>query len=254
MGIIKEAYISETVTRHDVLPLSFLKKSLQGKKRTELAQLDMEKEIRLAEEKFGAEKEKAALEAEKERAAAQARREETLARDCVSLSEKILQVQQALSMEQMGNERNADDQKAQVEIHRSDAEFAQADAARARAEAAQAKAEAERDRAHPDLQALNQEMLKIFQTFGASRGETENDGQAAAPAAGQTEPAASAQLLKDMTDIINGILERVMPAVNRPPEPAPTNFINMKQCSYCGELNTARAVQCWHCHMPFINQ
>ena len=27
MGIIKEAYISETVTRHDVLPLSFLKKS-----------------------------------------------------------------------------------------------------------------------------------------------------------------------------------------------------------------------------------
>ena len=30
MGIIKEEYISDKVTRHDVLPLSFLKKSARG--------------------------------------------------------------------------------------------------------------------------------------------------------------------------------------------------------------------------------
>ena len=232
-----------------VYVLSYLTQAVQSKERTDIAQFNAEKEVKAAEAKYAAEKQQAQLEAEKQRAAEQAQKEEDMAKNAAALKEKMLETQTVLETLRLLNERNADNQHAQVAIHQHDAE--------------RANAEKQNEKADTTVQALIQMMTNIIQA-NAKMGSQEKGtvNPSAAPAAGNASPnpnpsssSSSFDAVKQLTSLLNSILERITPMVsNRAEQPANQGSqpIYRIQCVFCHEWNNAGASQCYHCHTPFV--
>lgn len=232
--------------------LSYLTKAVQSKERTDIAQFNAEKEVKAAEAKFSAEKQQAQLDAEKQRTAEQVRREDEMAKSAADLQEKMLETQKALDMIRLLNERNADNQRAQVAMYQSDAE--------------RAAVEKQSEKADANVQALIQMMTSIIQAVGKAEGQA--TGMVKPGPVPVVDPvtnpnpsrnSTSFDSVKQLTDLVNSILERITPMVSHQAEPSaqqttppipPVTY--GKRCAYCGVWNSAQASQCFHCHAPFM--
>ncbi len=223
----------------------YLTSAIQSREKIDIAQFDAEKEIKTAEAKYDAVKQTVIQQAEKQRAQDQLKREDSIAQNAAALNEKILEIQKALEMTRLMNERNADNQRAQQAIHHDDAE--------------RAKAERKSKEETSGTEELKKQMTTIVDSVSRLRARIaslEQADRAQAQRAASTQANGSAtvsfDLLKQMVEIINSILERTVSA-NRPAQPAPQQPIRFrKQCAYCGEWNDVQATQCFHCHAPFI--